>query len=482
MKSLAAILGFLAGIALLSSVPLSYYGAAFLVLVSGTILLLYVRRREMAYLAAFLFFFSAACGAVRTELAHGALPERFADELGSHVSLEGKVVAEPDIRESSQRLTLLVKKEGETTKLLVVAPLYPRIGYGETVEASGMLSLPEPFDTDAGRVFRYDLFLAKDGVYALLERASVKVIRPRSGVADHVQGFFADLKWSGIDAVSNALPEPQAALASGLILGGKQGLGKELLDDFIVTGLVHVVVLSGYNVMIVAEAVFRAFALFAKRYAAVAAAVVIAAFVLIAGAGAASLRAGLMAGIALFGRATGRTYDAFRALMAAAILMLLWNPLLLMYDPGFELSFIATLGLIFGAPITERWFARIRVRFFREILAATVAAQISVLPLLLYQNGLFSLVALPANALVLPLVPLGMALSAFAGIAGFVAPAFAPVIALPAYAVLSLIIALTEAFAALPFGSVSVPAFPFWLVVASYALLALYVRKRLKTM
>lgn len=481
MKGGVTILGFFLGIVLFSFTPLSWFLIVTLALLAGIFIMLAHFRRAQAFFLSALFFVGAGIGGFHANTAHGTLPLVFVSKLDTEVSLVGKIVKEPDIRETTARLTLLVEEEGIETRVLVVAPLHPETRYGETVIVSGTLVRPESFDTDSGRVFRYDLFLAKDGIYAIVERASLEIVSPRAGVGDSILGFFSDLKVGGMGAISQALPEPQAGLASGLILGGKQGLGKGLLDDFIVAGLVHIVVLSGYNVMIVAEAVLRVFSVIAKRYAVLSAGIVIIGFVLVAGAGPASIRAGIMASIALFGRATGRTYDAFRALMVAGVLMLLWNPLLLIHDPGFQFSFIATLGLIFGAPITERWVRFVRPKFLREIIAATLAAQIAVLPLLLYQNGLFSIVSLPANALILPVVPLAMTFSAFAGLIGFLAPSVAPFFGLPAYVLLSFIIGATEFFAELPFAAVSVPAFPFEFVILLYGALTLFVLQQMKT-
>jgi competence protein ComEC len=164
--------------------------------------------------------------------------------------------------------------------------------------------------------------------------------------------------------------------------------------------------------------------------------------------------------------------------VCAGLIMLLWNPLTLAFDTGFQLSFVATLGLIFGIPIVERWFMWVRSLFMREIVSSTVAAQIAVLPLLLYQNGLFSVIALPANVLVLPLVPLAMLLSALSGIAGFLVPALAPAVSFPAYLVLSYITGIAENAANLPFAAFSLPAFPFVLVLLAYAFLGVYVARQ----
>lgn len=476
---LFAFAGFALGIASESLARLGIPSALAALSASALLFLLYAARpARRAHLLAGAFMLAAAAGVFRASFVERTLPGAFAPSLGSEVEFMGRIAEEPDLRETSARLTVEVEEGGATTRILAVAPLHPESRFGDRVLVRGTLEAPEPFSTDGGRVFRYDRFLAKDGIFAIVPNAEVEAVAPREGVFDAARGSLSDLKFAGVRALSAALPEPHASLAAGLILGGKQGLGEELLDAFVRTGLVHIVVLSGYNVMIVAEAALRAAGFMGKRAASGIAGAIIALFVLASGAGAASVRAGLMAGIALYGRATGRTYAAFRALMLAGALMLLWNPLLLTDDPGFGLSFMATLGLVFGAPLFERWLAFVRPRFLREIVAATCAAQTGVLPLLLYQNGLFSLVALPANALVLPLVPLAMLASFLAMLAGLILPAVAPLFGIPAYALLSYVIGIAEAAASLPLAAFTVPAFPFALVVAAYAALGFFVASR----
>ncbi len=475
---LTGIAGFAGGILAYSFLPNTWPGVAALVVVAGALFLL---PRTKVSLLASVFVFLAALGMARVMFVPTTLPEPFRELVGSSVQIEGVVVADPDVREVNQRLTIETQTEGATTRVLVVAPVYPEVRYGELIRAEGTFSLPEAFATDGGRTFSYDTFLAKEGVFALLKNAEIEVIAPRSGILASIRGALSDFKFAGIDALARALPEPHSSLAAGLILGGKQGLGATLLDDFIASGLVHIVVLSGYNVMIVAEFVLRAFGFLPKRRAALLGALTIAAFVLAAGAGAASVRAGIMAGVAVFGRATGRTYDAFRALLLAGVLMVLISPLTLAFDPGFQLSFIATLGLIFGAPLVERRLAFIQSAFLREIAAATIAAQASVLPLLLYQNGLFSLVALPANLLVLPIIPLTMLASALAGVAGFLLPGIAPILAFPAYLLLSYVISVVEVAAQLPLATLSLPSFPFIFVLFAYALLVLFLVRASRT-
>lgn len=480
---LAGVVGFALGICAYAAFTPDWPCIAFAGLLAVLAGISYALAKRPLYALFACALMGIALGAGRTLFAPQALPAAFVPMLETRVSFEGVVVAEPDVREIHQRVTLLMREGESTTRVLAVAPLYPSVRYGETVHAEGTFVRPEPFETDNGRTFRYDAFLAKDGVFALIEEAEVEVVEERRGILAHTRGALLDTKRAFLDGLSAAIPEPQASLAGGLIAGGKQGLGTELLEAFIATGLVHIVVLSGYNVMIVAEAVLRAFAFLPVRVAATLATLTIGAFVFAAGAGAASIRAGLMAGIGLFARASGRTYAALRALILVGVFMLLSNPLLLPYDPGFQLSFVATLGLILGTSLIEPRLGFVPLHFMREIVSATIAAQIAVLPLLLYQNGLFSVVALPANVLVLPVIPAAMAASAFAGLVGFIIPAIAPIAGLPAYILLSYITVLTQLLNALPLASFSVPAFPFLVVPLAYAVLGYLVwRYRKKTL
>ncbi|MDB5265040.1 MAG: Competence protein ComEC [Parcubacteria group bacterium] len=395
------------------------------------------------------------------------------------VSQEGKIVADPDIRESSQRVTVEIEIEGKKTRILAVTPLYPQLSFGQRVLVSGTPELPKPFETDGGRTFRYDKFLEKDGIFAIVQKANVKVLGPPEGLFAQLLSYLYLGKHIFTDALGAALPEPESSLAVGILTGGKQGLGKELLEAFTIAGLLPVVVLSGYNVMIVVEAVLRIFSFLPKRISIVVAAITITLFVLVAGAGSSAVRAGFMAGLGLLARFTDRTYDVLRALIIVLVVMLIINPLYLVYDPGFQFSFAATLGLVLGSPLVLERLSWIKGRFLREILASTIAAQVFVLPLLLYQTGNLSLVSLPANVLVLPVVPLAMLFSAIAGVCTLVFPALGPLIAFPAYTLLWFVIAVAENIARLPFADVVIPIFPFWVVGLSYVVL-FWIGKRIK--
>ncbi|MDP2650326.1 MAG: ComEC/Rec2 family competence protein, partial [bacterium] len=140
--------------------------------------------------------------------------------------------------------------------------------------------------------------------------------------------------------------------------------------------------------------------------------------------------------------------------------------------PGFQLSVLATIGLIYVAPLVEECMPWVPKSFgLRAIVGATVGTQICVLPLLLYQTGSVSVVALPVNLLVLIVMPYAMFFSFLAGTLGGLVGAYAAIVAAPAYALLSWTLAVTKLFGSIPFASYAIGAFSLWWVGAAYALL-----------
>jgi competence protein ComEC len=455
-----------------------------------------------------LFCAFVALGIVRAAIADTPLPQAFVSEVGKRVSYNGVVVADPDVRDANQRVQIRVSRGEESTKMLAVAPRYPSVAVGDRVFVSGTLEVPEAFADDppslessggasgGGRIFRYDKYLQRDGVRFILSFAYMRA--ESSAPWYSIPAALARVKHLFVDGIRATLPEPHASLAGGIVIGGKSGLGNELKEQFMRSGLIHMVVLSGHNVMVVATWVIAFFAfLFARvelifkkrapRWGSVALGVIaLLLFVGIAGFSTTAIRAMLMALIALYARATGHTYAAGRALLFVVLLMLVWNPLYLVFDPGFALSIVATAGLIWLAPIVE-YFLRIKNAFLREVMVTTIAAQIAVLPLLLYFTGNLSLVSLPANLLVMPVVPVAMGLSYIAGFAGVLFGSFAPLLgialAFPAYLANAYLMLIAEESAALPFAAFALPLFPFWLVLVAYAaLIFIASSKRFSTM
>ena len=189
------------------------------------------------------------------------------------------------------------------------------------------------------------------------------------------------------------------------------------------------------------------------------------------GASATIVRASIMALLVIVARATGRTYQVTHGLFLAGFFMVLHNPMIVIYDPSFQLSFLATLGLIYLAPLIEKYFKLIPTKWqLREFAVATIATQIFVLPLILYMMGEISLVALPVNLLILIFIPITMLFGFLSGIVGFMSATLAFPLTFITYLLLEYELKVVEIFSNFPFASLQIPNFPLWLMFGIYTL------------
>ncbi len=327
--------------------------------------------------------------------------------LGKTLCVRGIVVEEPEEKSFYQEVIVDIEGVPRQQKILVQAPFYPRFKYGDQVTVEGKLKAPKDFKTDAGRTFPYQKFLAKEDIYYILSAPTVTLVS--KGHGNFLKMHLFVIKDSFINHIQQVLPRPESSLLSGMLIAGKGGLGATLEKDFKDAGLVHIVVLSGYNVTIVAEAFIKMLSFLPRGIALGSGAIGIILFAIMAGGSSTIIRASIMALIALLGKQTGNMYSALRGLFVAGVLMVLWNPLILRYDPSFHLSFMATFALIVGSPLVKKV-----IPWAGEIICSTLAVQIFLLPYLLWMNGSFALVTFPANLLVLSFLPFTM-------LAGFVA-------------------------------------------------------------
>lgn len=473
----AVVIGFLVGVFLRSIFLISWPFAAFFLLIGIASFLFFRTERKAVLVVIAIALTACAVGVVRMDFATLKGDANLDQYVQKSVVIEGVVADEPDQRDSNIRLHVRVDSlitnsatSSVAAGVLVIAPLNTDASYGDRIRAEGTLELPEPFDTNLGRQFDYPMFLAKDGIVYTLSFAQVENISLGRGNRLKAAAIWSKQKY--LQGLHLVLPEPESGLAGGITVGDKRGGGKELTDIFISVGLVHIVVLSGYNITLIMDFVARTLSRAARSIQMAASVFVVVFIVVMAGASATAVRAGAMALLPLAARMSGRLYIAARALGVVALLMVMWNPYLLVFDPGFQLSVLATLGLVIFSPIVEERLQWVTERWgIRGIISATLATQAMVLPLLLYQNGLLSIVSLPANIFALVAVPFGMILSAISALAGIVVGSLGVVIAFPAYVLLAYIIKVAEFFASLPFASVSIESFSFVWVIAAYAMM-----------
>jgi competence protein ComEC len=214
-----------------------------------------------------------------------------------------------------------------------------------------------------------------------------------------------------------------------MVIAGKAALPKNLSDSFLHAGIVHIVVLSGYNIALVISFATIIFSGIHIRRRIFVIFFLLIVFCLMAGLSASVIRAAIAAVIGLSGKILGRKIRQNRALLLGATLMVLWNPYTLVFDPSFALTFLATFAIINVSPVMEEKLIGITSRFgVREILAQTISAEILVTPYILYQMGNFSVLAPVTNILVLPVVPFITIGGIILGVFGFLGYILYPLI------------------------------------------------------
>lgn len=342
-------------------------------------------------------------------------------------------------------------------RLLVFDNRHSEVEYGDRIRVAGEISIPEVFETDTGRVFDYRKSLLADRISHIMLARETELLEKGEGSA--ILSYLYSIKHRLIAGINDVLPEPESALLLGLLLGEKQSLGEDITSAMRNAGVVHIIVLSGYNVSLVIQAVTHvAFYVFPRAYAFIIAAVFVVGFAFMAGLSETTLRATLMALLMMLATVLNRPKAALNGLLFAASAMALVNPYVVLYDLSFQLSVLATLGLIlFTKTIAIRLSFITDWLKLREIVATTIATQITVLPLLIYSIGAVSLVFIPANIFILPVVPSAMLVGFVAAIAGMFSYALAFPIATVAYAILTYIISASVFFGELPLSAYVVP-------------------------
>jgi competence protein ComEC len=332
-------------------------------------------------------------------------------------------------------------------------PAYPKIVPTDTVRFGGVL---EPAPTDGG----FGEFLARNGIgFTARARTLERIGTDGSPLAELEQ-----LRRSAAAAISLALPEPQAGLAAAMSIGLRDIVPRDVSNDFRVSGLSHVVAISGWHIAMLGAVVGALLGGIGRRPRTIIVVAAIAAYSIFAGASPSILRAAVMASVVLLARESGRSGSAAAGLALTVAGMLLLDPATV-GDIGFQLSVAATCGLLVWSSRTSTWL-RTRLphrtpRWFVESLAVSSAAQLATLPLILFHFASLSLVAPLANLLIAPLVAPAMLLTAVALVVGVLIgigiPAlfFAP-LSLVGSLVIGSTIAIAEACAAVPFATLAV--------------------------
>ena len=400
---------------------------------------------------------ATAIGALAVALRSALTPVAAVDPTGlpdGRGPWTASVEARGSDRDGSQVATLRLAGDGDGRLVAATLPRYPEIEPGQIVRVDGTLAPPPDGP--------YGDYLARIGVVATIQSRTLTI----SGAVDGPSAALERLRRGAGDALAAAMPEPEAGLAAGIVIGLRDRVDRDLAADFTTVGASHVVAISGWNIAIVAATVAALAGGLGRRRRSALLAVAIVAYVLFAGASPSVIRAAAMAGVVLLARETGRAGRAAAALGWAAAILLVIEPSLVL-DPGFQLSSLATAGILAWADRIDRRLRRVAggrlPGWLAESLGVSLAAQAATLPIVLATFGRLAIISPLINLAVVPLVAPAMAAALIALLGGAVAvlggpPIIATLAGLPAWALLTAMCTVIRAGAALPVANVTLPA------------------------
>jgi competence protein ComEC len=297
-----------------------------------------------------------------------------------------------------------------------------------------------------------------------------KIIHPNPpDLALSIRNWFAS-------AIKRVLPEPESSLGIGFLVGQRRSLSADFVTALQVVGLTHIVVASGYNLTILVRLARRLFEKVSKYLSALSAIIMIFAFLSITGISPSMSRAALVSLLSLGAWYYGRKFHPIILLLVAMSVTVIINPSYIWGDIGWQLSFAAFAGVMILAPLLQKYFlGNDKPKLLARTLFETVSAQVVTAPIIISSFGLFSNVAIIANLLVLPLVPLGMLLTFVAGLGSIMLPGFSTVIVLPAHILLGYMINVINFFSRLSWAATEVRLSGFGMIICYFVIIAICV-------
>jgi competence protein ComEC len=390
--------------------------------------------------------------------------------VGKEISIFGIVDDEPKIREKS----IIFPLRTEKGKILVKAKRYPEFEYGEKVKISGILK-----ETEAKDSFNWKNYLLKDGI--LVEMDFPKIEKTGENFGNPMKKFLIFLKKKIEEIIKENLPPFHSALLKSLLFGEEEEIPFEWKEKLNQTGTRHIAAVSGMNITIISSLILS-FLLFLglwRHHAFYLSVFLISFYVLMIGAPASAIRAAIMGILYLTAQHFGRISSGERPVVFAATLILFFNPLLLRYDIGFQLSFLAILGIVY---FYQFFFEKLKKfpKTVREGVSSTLSAQIFTFPILIYNFGQISLISPLSNVLILPILPTITILGFIFSFFGIIFEPIGYLISFPCWLLLSYLLKVVDLCSKIPYSFLTLKV-NFLFLLISYSILislALYLNKK----
>ena len=442
----AACIGVFVGVLLAPVVPFDLWSVAWLL--TGIALISSAAIKQITWMVVLALVGGMLVGLWRGQIEQAYLT-KYEPLYGAEATLKGKVSEDPDTDDRGNTTVRL--KDISYGGSDLAGKIWVSFGDKKEIKRSDIVTisgkLQPGFGTFAGVVYRAEI---------------LQVERPTPGdVALRVRDWFAD-------AVRVVTPEPQASLGIGYLVGQRRSLPEQLDTALRVAGLTHIVVASGYNLTILVRLTRRLFAKISKYLSMLVSSGLVVSFIAVTGMSPSMSRAGLVAGLSLAAWYYGRRFNPFVILMLAVAITVMVNPSYAWGDVGWQLSFAAFAGVMIFAPLFQAYyFGESKPGIVRQILGETFSAWLCTLPILMYTFGQLSTVAIIANMLVLPFVPLAMLLTFIVGVSVLAVPLFSGIFSWFATSLLFYMTSVASYLAALPWATVEVE-IKAWHVIVLY--------------
>lgn len=378
------------------------------------------------------------------------------------LSIQGQIIGHPDFSGSQANYVLKYQK----TKIRLTTGRYPEYHYGDVLKFKAIIKEPYPY------------FFHQGILGQIYNPEKIEKIGNRGNIAT---GLIYKIRDKFEESLNKSLSEPYSSFAAGLVLGSKRNIPDSLISDLNRTGTTHIIAVSGYNVTIMVIYLGLFLGIFSRKLKFWGSLVIILGFVVMTGAPASVVRAGLLAGLVALGHYEGRRINMTILLSLVAVVMLLFNPYALKFDLSFQLSFLAFAGLVYLSPvISDLKIIKLTPEILKSPLSETIGAQIMVLPILVYSFGRLSILSPIVNVLILWIVPLSMGLIFAVGIAGLIWANLGQVVGYLGWLVLKYIIVVIESFSKIPWASSELKLNSWWWMPVYFAIVILFILRRKK--
>ncbi len=403
---------FIIGIAL-ASLNLTIWATLCAVLILSVIL--YLKNKKALIAFSFVVLMGFAYFYVHSAVKIEKIP------FGEIQTYTGIVSGHPEARLGTQKLNIDLQPpySGETS--VYIQP-YPEYKYGDLIEFSGTINK------------------SPSGTTNISFPKNIELISENNG--NKIRQLLFSIRDRLIENLQAVLGSEKAALMSGMLFGERAEFSDEFKEAMKKSGTTHIVALSGFNISIIGLMVSNILGnFFNRRKSFYVTLVFILLFVLMTGAEASVVRAAIMGIIMLLAARTSRLYNFRNAITLTAFMMLLFDPSLLIFDVGFQLSFMALLGIVYIEPLLKKYLPMKKddpgFLSWRDNFRQTFAAQLAVAPIVLIVFGSLSPFSLVANVLILEFIPITMFFGFLTAIAGLVSFNLSLILSLPAAALLA---------------------------------------------